>query len=262
MWALLITLKPSNMMKQQTLVIAMVASCLGAASQFVCAASQKEVADASPHVLLTSSSDSSRLSSSNPGRAGVAPAAETVVPAAPGSGAGVENTRPPADYTIQPEDVLQVTVYEEPDLTTKARVTSSGEITLPLLGRVAVQSLTVAEIQEKITRLLSEDYLVNPQVQVFIETYHPRNVFVTGSVNKPGSYPIPTEKPITLMEMIAMAGGFDEKAAIDRTRIIRTQDGKQMTVQVRVSDIIKKGDKSKDVAVQSNDIIFVPESFF
>lgn len=244
-------------MKQQTLVIAIVASCLGATSQLVLAASQKDVADASQHPLLASSPDSSSLSSSL-GQAGVTPTSE----AAPETAATPVASQTTEDYTIQSEDVLQITVYEEPDLTTKARVTSSGEITVPLLGRVAVQGLTIAEVQEKITKLLAEDYLVNPQVQVFIETYHPRNVFVTGSVNKPGSYPLPTEKPTTLMEAITMAGGFNEKAAIDQTRIIRIENGQEKTIVVRVNEIIKKGDKSKDVAVEPNDIIFVPESFF
>ncbi len=166
------------------------------------------------------------------------------------------------DYTIQPEDVLQITVYEEPDLTTKARVTGSGEINFPLLGRIAVAGYPVIDVQEKITKALEEDYLVNPQVQVFIETYHVRNVFVTGAVSKPGSYPLPAGKPTTLMEAVAMAGGFTNEAAVNETRIIRIQEGKEITVPVRVNDIIKKGDKNKDVEVHPNDVIFIPESFF
>ena len=165
-------------------------------------------------------------------------------------------------YGIQPEDILEITVYEEPDLTTKSRVTSSGEITVPLLGRVAVMGLTVAEVQEKLTTLWAADYLVNPQVQVFIETYHARNVFVTGSVNKPGSYAIPTEQPTTLLEAIAMAGGFSNEAAPNGTRIIRIEEGQEKMITVKVDNIIKKGDKTQDVVVRPSDIIFVPESFF
>ena len=173
-----------------------------------------------------------------------------------------QDALPSQEYRIQAEDVLQVAVYEEPDLTTKARVAGSGDIMVPLLGHVAVQGLTVSEAQEKITKALGEDYLVNPQVQVFIDSYHTRNVFVTGSVNKPGSYPLPSGKPTTLMEAIAMAGGFREDAAVNSTRIIRLQDGKETTLVVKAKDIVKKGDKSKDVEVFPNDVVFVPESIF
>jgi polysaccharide export outer membrane protein len=166
------------------------------------------------------------------------------------------------DYKVQPEDVLQITVYEEPDLTTKVRVASSGEINFPLLRRITVAGLSIMEVQEKITQLLAEDYLVNPQVQVFIETYHARDVFVTGAVNKPGSYPLPAGKPTTLMEAVTMAGGFSEEAAINSTRIIRIDAGRETTLNVKAGDIIKKGDKAKDVEVRPNDVIFVPESFF
>lgn len=166
------------------------------------------------------------------------------------------------EYTIQPEDVLQITVYEEPDLSTKVRVTTSEEINFPLLGRLQVVGLSIMALQEKLTKLLAEDYLINPQVQVFIESYHSRDVFVTGSVNKPGSYPLPAGKPTTLMEAIAMAGGFHERAAVNNTRIIRIENSKEKTIVVRAKDIIQKGDKSKDVEVHANDVIFVPESFF
>ncbi|MBI4004240.1 MAG: polysaccharide biosynthesis/export family protein [Candidatus Omnitrophica bacterium] len=165
-------------------------------------------------------------------------------------------------YTIQPEDVLRITVFEEPDLATLARVTAAGTITFPLLGHIDVAHLDVTQVQEKLTRLLGEDFLVNPQVHVFIESYHLQHVFVTGSVNKPGSYPIPTERPTTVMEAVALAGGFSEEAAVNKTKIIRIGEGKEQTIQVRVDDIIKRGDKTKDVVVYANDIVFVPESFF
>lgn len=165
-------------------------------------------------------------------------------------------------YQIQPEDILQLSVYQEPDLTTRSRVSSSGQITVPLVGDVPVAGLTIGQVQERLTQLFGADYLVNPQVQVNIESYHASTVFVTGAVNKPGSYPIPTGRPMTVMEALAMAGGFKDEASVNATRIIRTDGGEKRTIEVKVSDIIKKGDKTKDVAVRPNDIIFVPESFF
>jgi polysaccharide export outer membrane protein len=168
----------------------------------------------------------------------------------------------PEVYTVQPEDVLSVAVYQEPDLTTKARVSGAYEIMVPLLGRIPVAGLTVAQIQEQLLQRYAADYLVNPQVSVSVDSYHARNVFVTGAVKRPGSYAIPIEKPTTVMEVLSMAGGFSETAAVNSTRIIRTERGVERTVEVKAGDIVKKGDKAQDVAVRPNDIIFVPESFF
>ncbi len=166
------------------------------------------------------------------------------------------------EYRIQPEDVLQIAVYEEKDLSTKARVTGSGEINFPLLGRIPVVGKTVLEVQEKVETLLEKDYLVNPQVQVFILSYHARNVYLTGAVSNPGSYSLALGKPTTLMEAIAMAGGFREDAAVSKVRIIRIEKGREKTFRVNANDVIKKGDKTKDVEVLPNDVVFVPESFF
>ena len=166
------------------------------------------------------------------------------------------------EYRIQPEDVLQIAVYEEKDLSTKARVSGSGEVNFPLLGRIPVAGQTVLQVQEKVEELLGKDYLINPQVQVFILSYHARNVYLTGAVDNPGSYSLPLGKPTTLMEAIAMAGGFRQDAAVSKVRIIRIEKGKEKTLRVNTNDVIKKGDKTKDVEVLPNDVIFVPESFF
>lgn len=168
----------------------------------------------------------------------------------------------PEDYTIQPADLLEISVFQEKDLDTKVRVSSTGEINFPLLGRVEVAGLTVTQVQEKVQTLLERDFLVNPQVQVFISSYHDRRVYVSGAVGKPGSYALPIGKPTTLMEAITMAGGFSEQAAANGTRIVRIEKGKEMVIKVRAGDIVKKGDKSQDVEVRANDVVFVPESFF
>ncbi len=181
-------------------------------------------------------------------------------PQPPGEVARVNAGSP--EYQIQPEDELQIKVFEEPDLETRVRVSGSGEINFPLLSRVRVAGLSVMEVQEKLEKLLGQDYLVNPQVQIFIGSYHARDVFVTGAVAHPGSYPLAVGKPTTVMEAIALAGGFTKAAAVNGVRIIRIENGKEKTINVKANEIIKKGDKNKDVEVAPNDAIFVPESFF
>ncbi len=166
------------------------------------------------------------------------------------------------DYRLQPEDVLRITVYEQPDLDTTARISSTGEIAFPLLGKVKTAGLTVSELKDEIEKLLAKDYLVAPQVQVFIEQYHMKQVSVLGAVQKPGKYDMYTERETTILEAIAMAGGFSDVASVNGTRIIRKEDGEERTIPIRVTDITKKGMKEKDIPLKPGDIVFVPESFF
>ncbi|MBN1526342.1 MAG: polysaccharide export protein [Candidatus Omnitrophica bacterium] len=166
------------------------------------------------------------------------------------------------EYKIETGDLLHITVFEQPDMETKARVTK-GEISFPLLGNVKVEGLAISELEKKLEALLEKDYLVNPRVSVRVEEYHPKKVFVLGSVDKPGAYDLSKEKPTTVLEAITMAGGFTKTAAVNDTKIIRKKSGGQEeTIKVRITDITQKGDKDKDVQVQPNDVVFVPESFF
>ncbi len=166
------------------------------------------------------------------------------------------------EYKIETGDLLHITVFEQPDMETKARVTK-GEISFPLLGNVPVEGLAISELEKKFEMLLEKDYLVNPRVSVRVEEYHPKKVFVLGSVDKPGAYELSKEKPTTVLEAITMAGGFTKTAAVNDTKIIRkAAGGKEETIKVRISDITQKGDKDKDVTVLPNDVVFVPESFF
>ncbi len=166
------------------------------------------------------------------------------------------------EYKVDAGDILYITVYEQPDLAAKARVASSGDIAFPLLGSVDVKGLTIDEIQNKITHLLKKDYLVDPQLSVFIEEYRIEKVFVMGFVNKPGEYELFKDRPTTVLEAVTMAGGFKPGAAPNGTKIMRTEDGREVTIPVRANDITKRGDKGRDIIIKPGDIVVVPESFF
>lgn len=166
------------------------------------------------------------------------------------------------EYKLQSTDILRITVHDQPDLDTRTRVTADGYITFPLIGKMYVANLTVQELENTVKTLLEKDYLVSAQVLVFIEKYHPRQVSVIGEVNTPGKYDMPDEKDITLLEAIAMAGGFTEDADIKNTRIMRVESGEKKTIIINVKDITEKGAKEKDIILEPNDIVFVPESFF
>lgn len=166
------------------------------------------------------------------------------------------------EYRLQPTDVITITVHGQPDLTTKTRITSDGYITFPLLGKISIQDLTVQELESKLKALLEKDYLVSAQVLVFIEQYHSKQVSVMGEVNTPGKYDMPGEKDMTLMQAVAMAGGFSKHADITKVKVMRMESGDKKNIVVNAKDITQRGDQDKDIVLKPDDIVFVPESFF
>lgn len=166
-----------------------------------------------------------------------------------------------SEYRIQPTDVLNITVHNQEDLTTKTRVTKEGYITFPLLGQVSVLGMTAHEIEQKLKELLEKDYLVSAQVLVFIEQYHVRQFSVVGEVKSPGKYDIPSEKVITLMQAIGMAGGFTKEGDVKKVNVMRVEDGQQKSIKIDTKDITVRGDKEQDIAIKAGDVVLVPQGF-
>ncbi len=165
------------------------------------------------------------------------------------------------EYRIGPENVLQISVYyaRGERLSQKVKVSSRGIITFPLLGEVKVNALTVSELEQRLKYLLGEDYLVNPQVSVFIEEYS--TVSILGEVKTPGSYPI--QGKLTIIKLISLAGGFTEIASPNKVKVIRTlNDNSKQEIKIRVRDIINKGKKEDNISLKAGDVVVVPESIF
>lgn len=161
-------------------------------------------------------------------------------------------------YRIGIGDLLQVEVYDEPDLTKEVRVLTDGHISFPLLGMVRAAGLTVTDLEQLLTKRLGEKYLVSPQVTVFVKEFS--SVFVFGEVKNPGSFPIFGK--MTVFEAITLAGGFTEVANPSKVKVIRDQEGQEVSLEVDVEVLTKKGDSSQDVELQANDRVIVPRSFF
>ena len=165
------------------------------------------------------------------------------------------------DYKIGGADLLDITVYQQTDLDRKLRVSQKGTISFPLVGMVTVGGLSISEAEAALSAQLKE-YVVNPQVTIFIREYGNKKIFVLGEVAKPGSYELPTESKLTVLEAVSLAGGFTPIAAPDRTKVIRNSDGKSQSFTIEVSAITKRGDKQKDMPLEPNDVVYVPQSFF
>ena len=141
-----------------------------------------------------------------------------------------------SEYRIAVNDVLEIKVYEEPDLSKTARVATDGTISFPLLGNIKANSLTARELEKNITDLLAADYLVNPHVSVFVKEY--TKFSILGQVVKPGSYEM--KSGLTLTHAIALAGGFTEIADNDKAAIIRITEGEKETIKVDLGQIIER----------------------
>lgn len=166
-----------------------------------------------------------------------------------------------SDYHITNADLIRITVLGEEDMAREVRVSQNGTITYPLIGSVPVGGLSTSQAEAAIATKLN-DFLRGAQVTVFIKEYGNKKVFVFGHVNKPGAIEIPTETKLTVLEAISQAGGFAPLAAPDRTRVVRMLNGVSQSFTIEVSAITKKGEKDKDIALEPNDIVFIPESYF
>jgi polysaccharide export outer membrane protein len=169
-----------------------------------------------------------------------------------GSGAG----RP--DYVLQPADLLRVQVFQEDDLTREVRISQEHTINLPLIGALETKGKNVRQLQRLIQELYDRDYLVNPQVNVFVVEYAKRSVNVLGCVNEPGVVLFPQEQGLTLLDAISRAGGFNRLADRRKIKLTRAAGEKSSTHIINADDIIQGVSREGWDLVQ-DDVIFVPE---
>ena len=158
---------------------------------------------------------------------------------------------------LSPGDVFELKVFGEEDLSGKFRVSGSGEVTLPLIGRMSVGDVGLTDLEARITEKLKA-YLKQPQVNIFVEGFKGRKVYVFGRVMKPGT--MAYENGMSLIEVITKAGGLHDLAAPEKTTITRVVDGKEVKLIISLK-AIRQGERS-NVMVYPGDIVFVPESVF
>jgi polysaccharide export outer membrane protein len=158
------------------------------------------------------------------------------------------------DYLVGPGDVLSITVYDNDDLKTKVRVSSNGTIVMPLLGQVNVNKLSVSAITEKITGLLANGYIVNPQVNVFVDEFRSKRVVILGNVRNPGL--IELNGPTTFLELISKAGGFDKDAG-DTATIKRKGNDQESVIVINLISLVKGGDLSQNMQINDEDTVYI-----
>lgn len=165
----------------------------------------------------------------------------------------------PSNYVLQPSDVIKVQVFQEEDLMREVRLSQESTVSLPMIGSINLKGKTLSEAQEMIRSLYDRDFLVNPQVTVFIFEYSKRSVNVLGSVNTPGVVLFPQETGLNLLDAIARAGGFSRLADKKRLKLTRVSaDGKTENFTINADEIMQ-GVSSETWVLLKDDVISVPE---
>ena len=164
------------------------------------------------------------------------------------------------DYQIGPGDVLRISLYDHPDLTTVVRVDNDGYILFPLAGRVRIGGLTTANASETITEKLAADYIVNPQVSVFVEEFRSKKVFIIGEVVRPGLYEL--SGPTTLLELVSKAGGLTRGAGRNATirRAGANGGAEEKSIEVNVADLLQSGAESVDIPLLDGDSVTIAKA--
>src|SRR6516225_11773575 len=168
----------------------------------------------------------------------------------------------PAGYVLGANDYVGVEVFGEDDLRTNGRLNPEGNLSVPLLGSVHLAGLTLTQAASKLTELYGRDYLVNPRVNVILQSYAKRRFSILGQVGRPGNYEMPDGSPggIDLLEAIALAGGYTRIAAPERITVRRQGRNGDQVFKVNAKKFNKSG--SGSFLVEPGDTITVGESIF
>jgi polysaccharide biosynthesis/export protein len=167
--------------------------------------------------------------------------------------AGVVPTDP--NYVIGPQDMLDISVWKEPDLTRTVPVRPDGKISLPLLDDVQAGGLTPEHLGTEITQRLKK-YLTDPRVTVVVTAIASQRFYVLGEVTRAGAYPFLTG--ITVLQALSSAGGFTEFANPKKIYLLRVENGKQVKYPFNYKDVISGKNLQQNVELKAGDTIVVP----
>ena len=161
------------------------------------------------------------------------------------------------DYIIGPEDVLEITVWRNADLSKIVTVRPDGKISLPLIGDVEAVGKSAGQLAELIAIRLKE-YKENPQVSIVVQQVNSYAIYVMGEIARPGKFPLKSKT--TLLQAITLAGGFTPNAARTKLVVFRFGDKGQKDIKIKASydDIILRDSSPQNIELKPGDTIVVP----
>jgi polysaccharide biosynthesis/export protein len=158
-------------------------------------------------------------------------------------------------YLLQPGDMLTVSVWKEPDLTSDLLVRPDGGISMPLIGSIEAAGHTVEDVRSTIDQRLRK-YIPDPSVAVIVKQTLGDQIFVLGKVNRPGQYPI--NRPVDVMQALSLAGGTTPFAALNDIRVLRRDGGREIALTFRYGDVERGRKLQQNIVLRSGDTVVVP----
>lgn len=172
-----------------------------------------------------------------------------------------EPTRiPTAGYRLVANDTVNIQIFQEDELQTTARIGKDGSIPFPLVGTISLGGRTVPEAAAAISQAL-KDYLVHPQVALRIVDYSKKRFTVLGQVNRPGTFDLPDESPLSLLEGIGLAGGYSRIANPSKVIVKRRGPGGEQVFHLNAKQMAK-GSATPSFQILPGDTVVVEESLF
>jgi polysaccharide export outer membrane protein len=161
----------------------------------------------------------------------------------------------PDDYVIGADDVLTIIFWREKDLSGDVAVRPDGRISLPLINEIEAAGLTPEQLRVRVTAA-AEKLLEQPTVTVMVKQINSRKVYITGQVGKPGPYPL--SGPMTVVQLIAMAGGVAEYSDDKNITIMRTENGKQISFRFNYEEVKRRKKLEQNILLKPGDTVIVP----
>jgi polysaccharide export outer membrane protein len=182
-------------------------------------------------------------------------------------GAGAIGGKPPAtpqaaiqlppDYKIGVDDVLAVIFFNEKSMTADVAVRPDGKISLPLINDIQAEGLTTDELRVSVTKAAAKFIADEPNVTVEVKQINSRRVFITGQVGKPGQYPLTAH--MTVIQLIAVAGGMPEYADKDNIMVLRTENGLLKSYRVNYNEVTQPKPKNlqQNIELKPGDTVVI-----
>jgi polysaccharide biosynthesis/export protein len=161
----------------------------------------------------------------------------------------------PASYQVKPGDVLEISVWKEPDLQRTVLVRPDGGFSFPLVGEVDARGKSVAELNKLVSDRLSK-YIAEAVVTVTVQEVKGNKIFVIGQVNKPGEFIV--NPSVNVMQALSMAGGVTPFAATNDIKILRRTGTAQQALPFPYGDVVRGRSLNQNVELVSGDIVVVP----
>jgi polysaccharide export outer membrane protein len=166
-----------------------------------------------------------------------------------------EKARPEPLYVIQANDMLEIFVWKEPDLTRKVLVRPDGRISFPLVQDLQAAGISPGELKTQVEKRLSQ-FLNAPEVTVIVDAIQSYRVYVLGKVQKPGA--VSVEKPVTVLQALALAGGFQDYAKDSEMTVIRTFNNEHIVFDFNYREVIRGRKPEQNIILRAGDVVVVP----